>query len=326
MPVIECDWPLIIVGSGPAGIGVALEAKRRGVRALLLDRGCLCNTIYNFPDRMLFFSTADLLEFSGIPLVAEGAKPSRREVLDYFTRIVLSNNLPFLTDCEVKAIVSSGQSKVVRTSQGDFTSNAVVLATGSYDKPNLLNVPGESLPHVSHYYSDAHPFIGKDVVIVGGKNSAAESALELLRSGARVTLIHRGKTLSPSIKYWIRPDLDNRIREGNIMLHLNSRIVEIRKRSVLLDSAGVLTELPADAAFLLTGYNPDYNWLRTLGLEFEGDAELPMHDPDTLVTNVPGIYVAGVLIAGRETSRVFIENSRTHGEKILAHYLSISKQ
>ncbi len=326
MQVIERDWPLIIVGSGPAGIGVALEAKRRGVRALLLERGCLCNTIYNFPDRMLFFSTAELLEFPGIPLVAEGAKPSRRDVLNYFTRIVLSNNLPFLTGCEVKSIETREQGKTVRTGLRDFNANAVVMATGSYDQPNLLNIHGESLPNVSHYYHDAHPYIGKHVVIVGGKNSAAESALELLRGGAHVTLIHRGNTLSPSIKYWIRPDLDNRIREGTINLHLNSRVVEIRERCVMVEAGGTHTELPADAVFLLTGYNPDYDWLRTLGLEFEGEAELPVHDSDTLATNVSGIYVAGVLIAGRETSRVFIENSRTHGEKILSHYLSQAKQ
>lgn len=326
MQVTERDWPLIIVGSGPAGIGVALEAKRRGVRALLLERGSLCNTIYNFPDKMLFFSTAELLEFPGIPLVAENSKPSRREVLDYFTRIVLSNNLPFLTDCEVKAIETGEHGKTVRTSNRDFIANAVVLATGSYDQPNLLNIPGESLPHVSHYYSDAHPYIGKHVVVVGGKNSAAESALELVRGGAHVTLIHRGKTLSPSIKYWIRPDLDNRIHEGSINLHLNSRLVEIRDRSVMVVAGGTHIELPADAVFLLTGYNPDYKWLRTLGIDFEGEAELPMHDPDTLAANVSGIYVAGVMIAGRETSRVFIENSRTHGEKILSHYLSHAKQ
>ncbi len=316
------DWQLIIVGSGPAGIGVALEAKRCGVRALLLDRGSLCNTIYNFPDRMLFFSTAELLEFPGIPLVAEGAKPSRREVLDYFTRIVISNYLPFLTDCAVRSIERVDKGFVVRTSHGDFTAISVVLATGSYDQPNLLNIPGESLPHVSHYYKDAHPHIGKNVVIVGGKNSAAESALELLRSGARVTLIHRGKTLSPSIKYWIRPDLDNRIREGGIDLHLNSRLIEICEHSVKCDTNGIQMEIPTDAVFLLTGYNPDYAWLRSIGIEFSGDAEIPVHDPGTLETNVPGIYVAGVLVAGRETSRVFIENSRRHGVKILSHYLS----
>lgn len=322
---MDRDWSLLIIGSGPAGIGVALEAKRRGVRALMLERGYLCNTIYHFPDRMLFFSTAELLEFPGIPLVAEGAKPSRREVLDYFTRIVLSNDLPFLTDCHVTGIETQDSQKLVRTSIGDFKANAVVLATGSYDQPNLLNIPGESLPHVSHYYRDAHPYIGKRVVIVGGKNSAAEAALELHRSGAEVILVHRERTLSPSIKYWIRPDLDNRIREGSIELRVNTRLVEIQRNKVVIESEGTISDLEADAVFLLTGYNPDYGWLGTLGLEFVGSAELPIHNPDTLESNVPDIYVAGVLIAGRETSRVFIENSRTHGEKILSHYLEKRK-
>ncbi len=322
MTLSKNHGPLIIVGSGPAGIGVALEAMRRDVKALLIDRGSLCNTIYNFPERMTFFSTAELLEFPGIPLIAEGAKPTRREVLDYFTRIILSNDLPFKTDCAVIDVKSQNGGFTVETSCGNFDANAVIIATGSYDQPNMLNVPGESLPHVSHYYSSAHPFIGKNVVVVGGKNSAAEAALDLHRSGARVTIVHRGKSLSPSVKYWIRPDLENRIREGSISAYFNSKIVEIESRSVHIRENNAEHELPADAVFLLTGYNPDFAWLKNLGLKFEGSAELPVHNPDTLESNIPGLYVAGVLIAGRETSRVFIENSRAHGVKIITHFLN----
>jgi thioredoxin reductase (NADPH) len=319
---VSREWPLIIVGSGPAGVNVALEAKRRGVGALLMDRGCLCNTLYHFPERMTFFSTAELLEFAGIPLVAAGAKPTKREVLDYFTRIVLSYELPFETFCGVQDIERAGSGFKLSTNRGDYYSHAVVLATGSYDQPKLLNVPGEDLPHVSHYYGDAHPFIGKHVVIVGAKNSAAEAALELHRAGANVTIVHRGPVLSPSIKYWIKPDLENRIREGSIGVRFNSRVVEIRNAEIELESHGKHEILPADVVFLLTGYDPDYAWLRSLGLEFEGEAELPVHNPETLESNVPGMYVAGVLLAGRETSRVFIENSRTHGALILNHFLS----
>lgn len=288
----------------------------------MIDRGCLCYTIYRFPERMTFFSTAELLEFPGIPLIAEGSKPAKREVLDYFTRIVLSNDLPFVTDCLVDNINLRSGSFSVQTSMGEFTADAVVLATGSYDQPGMLNVPGETLSHVSHYFATSHPFIGKSVVIVGGKNSAAEAALDLHRSGAFVTLIHRGPSLSTSIKYWIRPDLENRIREGSIKAHFETRAIEIASGFVRAENETSKFDVDADAVFLLTGYNPDYTWLRSLGLEFFGDAELPKHDPATLESNVPGLYVAGVLLAGRETSRVFIENSRTHGGIILSHFLS----
>lgn len=318
----QSEWPLIIVGSGPAGIGVALEAKRRGVNALMIDRGSLCNTIYNFPERMTFFSTAELLEFPGIPMVAEGAKPTRREVLDYFTRIVTSNALPAKTYCEVTSIARKDEHFVISTSSAEFKANAVVLATGSYDQPNRLGVPGEDARHVSHYYKSPHPYIGQDVVIVGGKNSAAEAALELHRAGARVTLVHRGGAMSPSVKYWIKPDLENRIREGSIRALFEFTVKAIGEHTVSVEGNGLKMEIPADAVLLLTGYNPDFSWLRSLGLEFESAAELPVHNVETLETNVPGIYVAGVVIAGRETSRVFIENSRTHGAKILDHFLS----
>lgn len=321
MPSIERAWQLIIVGSGPAGIAVALAAKRRGVRALMLERGSLCNTIFRFPERMSFFSTAELLEFEGIPLIISGPKPTKREVLDYFTRIVLANNLTFVSDCQVFQVKGVDSIKVVSTSKGDFTAEAVVLATGSYDQPNLLGIPGELLPHVSHYFSSSHPFIGKNVVVVGGKNSAAEAALELCRRGAHVTLVHRNSALSPSIKYWIRPDLENRIQEGAIRLHVNARLTEIRSGSVTVLQNQKQFDLEADAVFLLTGYNPDYKWLESIGVKVEGQAELPVHDPETLESGVQGVYLAGVLLAGRETSRVFIENSRTHGETILNHFV-----
>lgn len=288
----------------------------------MIDRGSLCNTIYNFPERMTFFSTAELLEFPGIPMFAEGAKPSRREVLDYFTRIVTSNDLPVQTYCEVKSIASKDGRFIIGTTAGDFAAGAVVLATGSYDQPNKLSIPGEDFPHVSHYYKSPHPYVGQEVVIVGGKNSAAEAALELHRASARVTLVHRKDSVSPSVKYWIKPDLDNRIREGSIRALFNSRVTEITANAVKIESESGVLEVPADAVLLLTGYNPNFSWLRSLGLKFEGKAELPVHNAETLETNVQGLYVAGVVIAGRETSRVFIENSRTHGAKIVEHFLS----
>ena len=316
------DWPLIIVGSGPAGIAVALEARRRDVRAVMIERGSLCNTLFRFPERMTYFSTPELLEFPGIPLVSAGPKPAKREVLDYFTRIVLEYELPFVTDCVVTELCRDGEVFAVNSSRGEFRGRAVVLATGSFDQPNLLGIPGEELPHVSHYYASAHPAIGKVVVVVGGKNSAAEAALELSRAGATVTLIHRGPGLTPSIKYWIRPDLENRIREGAITALFRTRVTGIRDEFVrVLDDTGE-RELRAEQVFLLTGYHPDYESLRAQGLEFESPAELPLHDPRTLETNIPGVYVAGVLIAGREASRVFIENSRGHGIRILDHFLS----
>lgn len=319
---VEREWPLVVVGSGPAGIGVALEAKRLGVRSVMLERGALCNTIFSFPERMTFFSTAELLEFPGIPLVAAGPKPVKREVLDYFVRIVLEYKLPFVTNCSVDGLQRTDSGFQLTTSRGEYSCNAVVLATGSYDRPNLLGVPGESLSHVSHYYVTPHPFIGKSVVVVGGKNSAAEAALELHRAGAEVTLVHRGSGLTPSIKYWIRPDLENRIREGAIKAHFGSRVVSVSERAVSIDGPEGIRDLDADHIFLLTGYQPDYDWLSRLGIEFHSPAMIPSHNPETLESNVPGVYVAGVLLAGREASRVFIENSREHGAKILSHFVT----
>ncbi|MCB9357057.1 MAG: YpdA family putative bacillithiol disulfide reductase [Calditrichaeota bacterium] len=318
---LEREWPLIIVGSGPAGIGVALEAKGRGVRALMLDRGALCNTLFRFPERMTYFSTSELLEFPGIPLVAMGAKPTKREVLEYFVRIVLEYRLPFVTDCEVRNVRREGDRFTVDSARGEFSCEAVVLATGSYDQPNLVGVPGEELPHVSHYYDSPHRCIGRRVVVVGGKNSAAEAALELHRTGALVTLVHRGEGLTGSIKYWIRPDLENRIREGAIQAFFRTSLTAIRNDSVTASSAEGSLELEADDVFLLTGYKPDYDWLKALGLQFADAAEIPVHSTDTLESNVSGLYVAGVLLAGREASRVFIENSREHGARILDHFL-----
>ncbi|MBK6910160.1 MAG: YpdA family putative bacillithiol disulfide reductase [bacterium] len=315
------EWPLLIVGSGPAGIGVALEAKRRGVAALLVERGALCHTLYRFPERMTYFSTAELLEFAGIPLVCAGAKPTKREVLDYFTRIVTSFRLPFETDCAVTGLRRESDQWIVSSSRGEWRCRAVVLATGSYDQPNLLYVPGEHLPHVSHYFESAHPFIGKQVIIVGGKNSAAEAALELYRAGAHVTLIHRGAGVSPSVKYWIKPDLENRIRDGEIRALYHAQIAAIEAGIVKVRIGERDQDLSADAVLLLTGYQPDYEWLRRMGFEFEGEADLPVHDPLTLESNLPGVYFAGVLLAGRQASRVFIENSREHGARILKHFL-----
>jgi len=314
------EWPLLIVGSGPAAIGVALEAKRRSIDALMLERGSLCNTLYHFPERMTYFSTAELLEFPGIPLVCAGQKPTKREVLDYFTSIVLSYRLPFVTECQVANVRRAEQGFEIESSRGTWRASAVILATGSYDQPNLLHVPGESLPHVTHYFESAHPYIGKRVVVVGGKNSAAEAALDLHRAGAYVTLLHRGEGLSPSIKYWIKPDLENRIRDGAIRAAFRATVQEILLDKVRAKVGNAVVEYPADAVLLLTGYKPDYEWLRGIGIEFEGDADLPVHDPLTLESNIPGLYVAGVLLAGRQASRVFIENSREHGARILNHF------
>lgn len=320
MSALRRDWPLVIVGSGPAGISVALAAKRRGIDALIVEKGSLCNTIFDFPERMQFFSTSELLEFSGIPLVSLGSKPTKREVLDYFTRLVLVNKLPFVTHTRVTDMRCDGVQKIVVSSRGEFRAHAVVLATGSYDHPNMLGIEGEELPHVSHYFHTAHPCIGLQTVVVGGKNSAAEAALELYRSGARVTIIHRRDAMSSSIKYWIKPDLENRIRDGGIKLHLSTVLRRIEHNCVTVENEGGKFQVPADAVFLLTGYNPDYAWLRGLGIEFEGQAELPVHNPATLESNVEGIYLAGVLLAGRETSRVFIENSRFHGDMIIKDF------
>jgi thioredoxin reductase (NADPH) len=320
---------VIIIGAGPSGLSAAIAASRAGLSYRVIEKGALVNSIYGFPRNMVFFTTPELLEIGGIPFTTPNEKPTRQEALRYYRKVTDSCGLRIQFDECVAAVCRSGSAPdaLFRVSTGrfgesrEYFSHNVVMATGYYDQPNLLGIPGENLPQVFHYYSEPHPYYRKKVIVVGGKNSAAEAALDLYRNGASVILIHRGERLGDSIKYWVRPDIRNRIKEGSIKAYFNTRLVQIKPDVVLAESAGQAQEIPYDAVFLLTGYRPDIRLLEGAGVRISSETLEPEHNHDTFETNVSGIYLAGALVAGRETNRVFIENGRFHGEKVIASIL-----
>ena len=313
---------VLIVGAGPSGLATAIAAKQQGLDYVIVEKGVLVDAIFNFPTHMVFFTTPELLEIGRLPLVTPYDKPTRLEALRYYRRVVDTYDLQIAFHEEVIEIEREGDTFVVTGRDAGGTTRArqaraVVLAIGYYDHPNYLGVPGEALPHVSHYYTDAHPYYRQRVVVVGGKNSAAEAALELFRGGAHVTLVHRRATLGDSIKYWVRPDIDNRIKEGSITAHFNTRVVEITRNGVIVESESGRQQLPADGVFLLTGYKPDVDLMRRAGVQCDNESLSPDLDPETFETNVPNLFIAGGAIAGRNTGSIFIENGRFHGERIV---------
>jgi thioredoxin reductase (NADPH) len=313
---------VLIVGGGPSGLATAIAAKQQGLDYVVVEKGVLVNSIFNFPTHMVFFTTPELLEIGGLPLVTPYDKPTRLEALRYYRRVVDTYALPVTFHEEVLAIereedVFAVTTRSQRGVQRVRHARAVVLAIGYYDLPNYLRVPGEELPHVSHYYTDAHPYYRQRVVVVGGKNSAAEAALELFRGGAHVTLVHRHATLGDSIKYWVRPDIENRIKEGSIAARFQACVVEIRPTEVIVEHGGQREAIPADGVFLLTGYHPDADLMRGAGVECDAETLAPTLNPETFETNVPNLFLAGGCVAGKATGNIFIENGRFHGEKII---------
>jgi thioredoxin reductase (NADPH) len=311
---------LLIVGGGPAGLATAIAAQTGGLDYEVLEKGALVNSVYHFPRSMVFFTTPELLEIGGLPFVTPYEKPTQAEGLRYYRRVADTYRLRISLGEEVLSVRPEGTREApfftLEVRGGVRTARAVCVATGYYDHPNRLEIPGEDLPHVSHYYTEAHGFYRKRVVVVGGKNSAAIAALDLYRAGASVTLVHRGGALGDSVKYWIRPDIDNRIKEGSVAARFNTRLLSISTTHVLLESSGIREEIPADGVLLLTGYHPDVALLRRAGVAIEEANLKPAHDPETLETNVPGLYLAGAIVSGTETNRIFIENGRFHGEAI----------
>jgi len=312
-----------IVGAGPAGLAAGIAAKRVGLDYSIIEKGVLVNSIYRFPVNMVFFTTPELLEIGGLPLVSPFEKPTRLEALKYYRRVVDTFALPIDFGEQVVSVereetgvfaIETRSEKGVRHIRH---SRNVIFAIGYFDHPNYLGVPGENLPHVAHYYNEAHGFYRKNVVIVGGGNSAAETALELFRAGAHVTLVHRHPELKPSIKYWVRPDIENRIKEGSVKGLFNTRLLEIQPAHVIVERDGAREEIPADAVFLLTGYHPDCELYRRAGIRLHRDTMTPELNKDTFETNVPGLFLAGGAICGRDTSNIFIENGRFHGETIV---------
>jgi thioredoxin reductase (NADPH) len=322
---------LVVVGAGPAGLAVAIAAARAGFDYLVLEKGALVNSIYGFPPGMTFFTTADLLEIGNLPFVTPNAKPTREEALTYYRRVVETLRLEVATGERVLAVERENGAFVVRsrvesssgeTVEREHHARHVALATGYYDQPRRLGIPGEDLPHVSHYFKEAHPFHRRHVIVAGGSNSAAEAALVLFRIGAQVTLVHRREALSGSVKYWVRPDIENRIKEGSIAARFESRVVAIRRDGVTVEGPTGSQQMPADAVFLLTGYRPDAALLAGAGVRVDARTEQPEHDPKTFETNVPGLYVAGAISAGSDTNHVFIENGRFHGAAIVKSILA----
>ncbi len=314
---------VLIIGAGPSGLATAIAARHRGLDTLIVEKGVLVESIYRFPINMVFFTTPELLEIGGLPLITPFEKPTRLEALRYYRRVVEVFKLPIVyrervIDVEREpdgtfTVTTTGESDTRRVRQ----ARALVLAIGYYDHPNYLGVPGEDLPHVRHYYDEAHPYYRQRVVIVGGKNSAAETALELFRSGVDVTLVHRRSALGDSIKYWVRPDIENRIKEGSIPARFDTHVVAITRHTVVVERAGVRDEIPADAVLLMTGYHPDVELMRRAGIQCDDATLAPAMDPETFETNVPNLFLAGGCVAGRNTGSIFIENGRFHGERII---------
>jgi bacillithiol disulfide reductase len=315
-------YDVICIGAGPTGLATAIEAKRAGMHPLVIDKGCLCNSLYHYPVNMVFFTTPELLEIGDLPLVCAAEKPTRIEALKYYRKAAEHYELEL--QLYERVLHVDGQegnfSVVTRPENGDlerYSGKKIVVATGYYDLPNLMGVPGEDLPHVSHYYSEAHAYWKQEVVVIGGKNSAAEAALNLYRGGARVTLVHRGKELGATIKYWVRPDIENRIKAGQIKTLMQARVEEITKEEVVVEHHARTKRIPAKQVFALTGYHPDYSFMERLGIKLDSESKRPSLDTKTFESNVAGIHLAGVVIGGRHTGEIFIENGRFHGKQII---------
>jgi thioredoxin reductase (NADPH) len=316
------EYDVICIGAGPTGLATAIEAKRAGMRALVIDKGCLCNSIFHYPVNMVFFTTPELLEIGDLPLVSPNEKPTRVEALKYYRKAAEHYELDLrLFEMVLRVEGSDGDFTVLTKAEngvsGKYESRKIVVATGYYDLPNKLNVPGEDLPHVSHYYTEPHAFWKESVVVVGGKNSAAEAALDLYRNGANVTLVHRDAHLGQTIKYWVKPDIENRIKAGQIQALFETQVKEITPQEVIVSNAAGERRLPAKQVFALTGYHPDFSFIRSLGVHLDPVTCKPSLDPHTLESNVPGIHLAGVVIGGRHTGEIFIENGRFHGKQII---------
>jgi len=317
---------LLVVGAGPTGIAIGAEARRAGLDFLLIDRGPLLANLLEFPTFMRFFTTRDLLEVGGIPFAVPDDKPDRRQAIAYYQSVARAFELPIAAYEEVVDISRDEDLFVVRSRSEDEElarrTKAVALATGYFHNPHLLGVEGEEQPWVSYRYLEPYAHFGMQVVVVGGGNSAAETALDLWRNGAKVTLVHRGETLKPSIKYWLRPDAENRIEEGSIEAYFCATVVRFGDHEVEIEGPEGRRRLPADAAYVLIGYTPEVDLMRRSGVVVDDDSLVPDSDPETCESNVPGLYLAGTLQAGRRTDKIFIENSRVHGARIVSHLRS----
>jgi thioredoxin reductase (NADPH) len=320
-PQPETRTDVLVIGAGPTGLACAIEAQKIGLKVIVLDKGCLVNSLFHYPAGMLFFTTPELLEIGDIPFTTANQKPTREEALEYYRKVTEHYHLDIRQYEWVKTVMGEdGNFSITATDRSgrphDYRTRKVIVSTGYYDLANQLGLPGEDLPKVSHYYAEAHPYYDTDVLVIGGKNSAAIAALDLWRHGARVTLVYRGAQLHHHVKYWIKPDLENRLKNGDIEAHFNSSVQEIGVDYAVIVTPRGPIRLKNDFVLALIGYHPDYDFLRSMGIELSSEQCRPVCDPVSLESNVPGIYVAGVSVAGSRTNEIFIENGRFHGKQI----------
>ena len=308
---------VLIIGAGPIGLACGIEAEKNNLSYQILEKGCLVNSLFNYPMNMTFFSTSDKLEIGGVPFISHNNKPTRAEALEYYRRVTTSWNLNVNLYEPVQEVKNEEYFEIV-SEKTSYQAKNLIIATGFYDLPFLLNVPGEDLPKVKHYYDEPHPYFGQKVIVVGAANSAVDVALETYRKGAEVTMVVREPEINPRVKYWVRPDIENRIKESSITAYFDSSITEIRETEVDINTAKGKKTLPNDFVLAMTGYQPNFNFLKSLGIEIGSDEmQTPQHNTETMETNVEGIYLAGVICGGLQTNKWFIENSRVHAETII---------
>jgi len=312
------EYDIIIIGGGPIGMACGIEARKAGLSYLILEKGCLVNSLYHYPLNMTFFSTSERLEIGGVPFISHGPKPNRFEALEYYRRVCMSWKLNIRLYEKVLSSIVIDSKHHVKTTKAEYRAKVVILALGFYDLPFLLNVPGEDLPKVLHYYDEPHPYFAQKVVVVGASNSAVDVALETWRKGAEVTMVVKDNTIGENVKYWVRPDIDNRIKEGSIKCYFNSQVLKITPTTVEISTPEGPESLENDFVLAMTGYQPPFDFMESLGIHFHNDEyHTPVYDENTMETNVPNLYLAGVVCGGLKTNKWFIENSRVHAELIV---------
>lgn len=314
---------ILIIGGGPIGLNCALEAQKNNLSYVIIEKGTIVNSLYNYPLYMRFFSTAEKLEIGGIPFISTAPKPGRQEALEYYQGIARQQDIHIKLYEKVESVSRRNEFFFIETSKGKYSARNVIISTGFYDIPNLMNIPGENLAKVKHYYTEPYPYAKQKIVVVGSSNSAVDAALETYRKGAEVTMIIRHSEISKSVKYWVKPDIENRISEGSISAHFNAELMEIKEKTVIFkDEKGEIHEIENDFVLAMTGYLPDFDFLKNSGIELQGECLNPLYNSETMETNVKNLYLAGVVCGGKDTHLWFIENSRIHAEMIIGHILS----
>lgn len=315
-----------IIGAGPIGLACGIALRERGIPFRIIDKGCLVNSLFHYPTNMTFFSTSERIEIGGVPFISHGVKPTRREALEYYRRVAESYELPLHLYEEVRDVRGENGQYIISTSKDEYESEKIVMAGGFFGRPHRMNVPGEDLPKVKHYYDEPHPYAMMKVLVVGAGNSAVDVALETYRCGSEVSMVIRESQVKETVKYWVKPDIENRIREGSIRAWFQSEVVEIRENEVVIRTPEGTHTIDNDFVLAMTGYEPDFEFLKRMGITFHGEEQIPYYNEETQESNIPGIYLAGVICGGLNTSKWFIENARVHAEMIADHIASAQEK